>query len=70
MLRSLTEICGQILVFVKNQAAITGNLHEYVDALLSAEETVLGIPVWGIHSHLCKQRKEFLVSFIPTRNHY
>jgi hypothetical protein len=42
-----------------------GILHEYVDAFLSAEETEQGIPVWGINSYLCKQREQFLVSFIP-----
>jgi hypothetical protein len=51
--------------FCWNQTAITGTLHEYVDVFLSAEETEQGIPVWGIHSYLCKQREGFLVSFIP-----
>jgi hypothetical protein len=54
--------------FCRNQTAITGTLHEYVDAFLSVEETVLGIPVWGIHSYLCTQREEFLVSFIPPKH--
>jgi hypothetical protein len=41
-----------------------GTLHEYVDAFLRAEETEQGIPVWGIHRYLCKQR-EFMASFLP-----
>jgi hypothetical protein len=51
--------------FCKNQTAITGTLHKYEDTFLSEEETVQGIPVWGIHSYFSKQREEFLVSFIP-----
>jgi hypothetical protein len=61
----LKKYVDRFLFLVKIKQKITGTLHEYVDALLNAEETVQGIAVWRIHSYLYKQLEEFLVSFIP-----